>query len=83
MQARARKLRIFNDEVHSFAKHPQLTEWQMPERRLRANKEYYELPEGFEPMNPEAYRKRFWHMMSPEQREKVLKLEKEQQSELA
>lgn len=78
MQARARKLRIFRSEAHPFVKHPQLAEWEMPERRLRANKDFYDLPEGFEPMNPEAYRKRFWHMMSPTQREQVLRAEQHQ-----
>lgn len=80
-QDRARKLRIFSDEAHAFVEHPQLVEWQMPERRLRPNKEFYELPEGFEPLNPEAYRKRFWHMMSPAQRDRILKIE-QKQSEL-
>ena len=79
MQARARKLRIFPSEAHPFTAHPQLVEWQMPARRLRANKEFYSLPEGFEPMNPEVYKKRFWHMMTPAQREDILSIEKQRQ----
>ena len=66
MQARARKLRIFPDENHPFEKHPQLFQWEMPPRKLRPSKDFYELPdhEDYEPLNPVAYRKRFWHMMN-------------------
>ncbi|KAA6424611.1 MAG: mitochondrial ribosomal L13 [Trebouxia sp. A1-2] len=78
--ARARKLRIFPDEGHPFEKHPQLVAWEMPPRKLRANKEFYDLPEEYEPMNPEAYRKRFWHMMNAAQQQRVLQYEHNQQA---
>ena len=81
LQARARKLRIFPDEGHPFEKHPQLVAWEMPPRKLRANKEFYDLPEEYEPMNPEAYRKRFWHMMNAAQQQRVLQYERNQQAD--
>lgn len=80
LQARARKLRIFPNEGHPFEKHPQLVAWEMPLRKLRANKEFYDLPEEYEPMNPEAYRKRFWHMMNAAQQQRVLQYEHNQQA---
>ncbi len=80
LQARARKLRIFPDEGHPFEKHPQLVAWEMPPRKLRANKEFYDLPEEYEPMNPEAYRKRFWHMMNAAQQQRVLQYQANQQA---
>lgn len=80
MQARARKLRIFPDESHPFAKHPQLVQWEMPPRKLRPSKDFYELPdhEDYEPLNPVAYRKRFWHMMNAAQQQRIVELEKRQ-----
>lgn len=78
MQARARKLRIFPDEGHPFEKHPQLIQWQMPPRKLKPNKDFWELPEDCEPLNPEAYRKRFWHMMNSAQQQRVLDMEARQ-----
>lgn len=50
----------------------------MPPRKLRANKEFYELPDDYEPMNPEAYRKRFWHMMNAAQQQRILELQDKQ-----
>ena len=80
IQDRARKLRIFPGEEHPFKEHPQLVRWEMPPRKLRADKEYYEIPEDFEPMNPEAYRKRFWHMMKPEEQQRILEAEERQKA---
>lgn len=52
----------------------------MPPRRLRPDKDFYEIPEGHESMNPEAYRKRFWHMMSPEQQRRFLEAQEKDQA---
>ena len=81
LQDRARKLRIFAGEDHPFKEHPQLVEWTLPPRRLRPDKDFYEIDEGHEPMNPEAYRKRFWHMMTSEQQQRILELQEKEQSE--
>ena len=62
-QERARKLRIFPDEEHPFAEHPALVPWQVPPRRRRVREPLFQLPEGFQPLNPTAYRKRFGHML--------------------
>ncbi|KAL3154409.1 54S ribosomal protein L13 [Trebouxia sp. C0010 RCD-2024] len=72
--ARARKLRIFPNEGHPFEKHPQLVQWEMPLRKIRPSKDFYELPddEDYEPMNPDAYRKRFWHMMNAAQQQRIM-----------
>ena len=80
MQARARKLRIFPNESHPFEKHPQLVQWEVPPRKLRPSKDFYELPEheDYQPMNPEAYRKRFWHMMNAAQQQRIVQLEQSQ-----
>ena len=66
MQERARKLRIFPDDQHPFANHPQLVPWDVPPRRRRVKEPLFQLPEGFEPLNSTAYRKRFEHMLQPE-----------------
>lgn len=78
MQDRARKLRVFAGEEHPFNGHPQLIPWELPPRKLRPDKDFYEIPEGHEPLNPEAYRKRFWHMMNAEQRQHILEIERKQ-----
>ena len=62
-QERARKLRIFPDEEHPFGDHPGLVPWQMPPRRRRVREALFELPDGFQPLNAVAYRKRFGHML--------------------
>ena len=66
MQARARKLRIFPDSDHPFKNDPRLVTYETPARRLRARESLFELPEGFEPLNQDAYRKRFGHMLPKE-----------------
>lgn len=66
VQERARKLRIFPDDQHPFANHPQLVPWDVPTRRRRVKEPLFQLPEGFEPLNSTAYRKRFEHMLQPE-----------------
>ena len=63
MQERARKLRIFPGEEHPFADHPDLVPWEMPPRRRRVREALFEVPEGYEPLNPTVYRKRFGHML--------------------
>jgi hypothetical protein len=71
-QERARKLRIFPDEEHPFADHPDLVPWQYPPRRRRIKEPLFDVPDGFEPLNANAYRKRFGHMLSPEKLLNVL-----------
>ena len=73
VQERARKLRIFPDEEHPFAQHPLLVPWEMAPRRRRVKEPLFELPEGFEPLNSTAYRKRFEHMLQPEAIAEVVK----------
>ena len=59
-----RKLCIFPEAKHPFEGYPQLVPWSMPERRLRVKEATFEMPEGFQPLNPEAYCKRFRHLLS-------------------
>ena len=66
MQERARKLRIFSDDEHPFEEHPHLVPWEMAPRRRRVKEALFQLPEGFEPLNSTAYRKRFEHMLQPD-----------------
>lgn len=63
----ARKLRIFHGERHDFEGHPSLLPFQMPPRKLREKGELFELPPGFEPLNPQAYFKRFGHRLGKQQ----------------
>ena len=53
-QGRDRKLRIFPSADHPFQDHPRLIGWEPSPRRLRIKEPLFELPEGWEPMNPEA-----------------------------
>ena len=55
----ARKLRIFAGERHAFEAHPDLVPWQAPPRKLRQKGMPFDIPEGYEPFNPEAYHRRF------------------------
>ena len=57
-RAMARKLRIFPGPEHGFEGHPDLVPYKMPPRKLRDKGEVYELPEGFQPFNPEVYWKK-------------------------
>ena len=77
MQERGRKLRIFLDDDHPFVGHPQLVSWHMPPRKLRVKEELFNLPDGFEPLNPDAYRKRFAHMLPKEVLESLLSEQQE------
>ncbi|KAL4426999.1 hypothetical protein ABPG77_009560 [Micractinium sp. CCAP 211/92] len=63
----ARKLRIFPGERHDFEGHPALLAFQMPPRKLREKGELFELPPGFEPLNTQAYFKRFGHRLGKQQ----------------
>lgn len=72
-QARALKLRIFLDDDHPFKDDPRLVEVEPIQRKLRVREPLFELPEGFEPLNQAAYRKRFGHML-PQEVEAALKL---------
>ncbi|KAK9837291.1 hypothetical protein WJX81_003791 [Elliptochloris bilobata] len=60
---RARKLRIFPDEEHPFVGDPRLVPWEAPPRKLRVKEGLFEVPQGFEPLNADAYRKRYGHML--------------------
>ncbi len=73
MQERARKLRIFPDEEHPFVGDPRLVPWEMPPRKLRVKEWLFEVPEGFEPLNADAYRKRFGHLLPDAARELLRK----------
>lgn len=67
VQSMARKLRIFPGERHDFEGHPALLPFQMPPRKLREKGELFELPPGFEPLNTQAYFKRFGHRLGKQQ----------------
>lgn len=54
----ARKLRIFPGDQHDFNDYPDIVPFEMPPRKLKNRGDVTMLPEGFEPMNPEAYYKR-------------------------
>lgn len=62
-QARAKKLRIYPDADHPFKGDPRLVEMVPRPKNLRSKEPLFSLPEGFEPMNRDAYRKRFAHML--------------------
>lgn len=61
-----RKLRIFASEDHPFRDDPRLVPWEIPPRRLRVKEGIFELPDGFEPLNPAIYQRRFGHQLSQE-----------------
>lgn len=42
---------------------PRLVPWAPMQRRLRIKEALFEVPEGFEPLNADAYRKRYGHML--------------------
>lgn len=69
MQSMARKLRIYLDEDHPFDQHPELLKFEMPPRKLREKGDLLVLPEGYEPMNPEAYFKRYGHRLAKQQQQ--------------
>ena len=75
-QERARKLRIFPDEEHPFVGDPRLVPWAPMQRRLRIKEALFEVPEGFEPLNADAYRKRYGHML-PEAAVQALREERD------
>ena len=56
VQSMARKLRIFPGGRHDFEGHPQLLPFTMPPRKLRVKGQLFELPDGFEPFNPQVGR---------------------------
>eukprot|EP00884_Botryococcus_braunii_P021047 jgi/Botrbrau1/7626/Bobra.0159s0074.1 len=60
---RARKLRLFPDEDNPFEKDPRVVPWEPPPRKLRIKERLFELPAGFDPMNRDAYRRRFAHRL--------------------
>ncbi len=66
----ARKLRIFLDERHPFGDHV-LLKFEMPPRKLREKGDLLLLPEGFEPLNPEAYFKRYGHRLAKLQQQQA------------
>lgn len=66
MQIRTKKLRIYPDADHPFKGDPRLVEFEMPPRNVRRKEPLFSLPEGFEPMNRDAYRKRFSQMLPKE-----------------
>ena len=66
LQARMRKLRVFQDTHHPFQDDPRLVPWTMPPRRLRVKESVFNVPEGFAPLNPGAYRRRFGHLLPEE-----------------
>jgi len=68
-RARALKLRIYPDEEHPFKDDPRLVRFEMPPRKLRVQEALFELPEGFHPLNKDAYRRRFSHMLPKEVRD--------------
>lgn len=70
-QARALKLRIYPDAEHPFGDDPRLVKLEPPPRQLRVTEPLLELPEGFEPLNQAAYRKRFGHMLPREMVEEL------------
>ncbi|KAK9801927.1 hypothetical protein WJX73_005542 [Symbiochloris irregularis] len=64
-QARMRKLCIYPDAEHPFDQDT-LVPWTPPERRLRIKEAAFKVPEGFQPLNPAAYTRRFGHLLSNE-----------------
>jgi len=57
--ARARKLRLFAGSEHPFVGDPRLVPWSPPPRKLRVKEATVTLPEGFVPLNPAAFERRF------------------------
>lgn len=79
----ARKLRIFPGERHAFEDHPALTLFEMPPRKLRVKGELFDLPQGFEPFNPQAYYKRFGHRLGKQQQQQAAAAGQQQQQQAA
>ena len=63
LQVRTKKLRIYPDADHPFKGDPRLVEMIPQQKNVRSKEPLFSLPEGFEPMNRDAYRKRFSHML--------------------
>lgn len=80
-KARDRKLRIFADADHPFKDHLRLIAWEPPPRALRRKRPLWELPDGFQPFNPEAYLKRYGHQLSDEKRASIQQLIRESEEE--
>lgn len=59
----ARKLRIYPGPGHDIAS-DDIVDFQMPPRRLRVKGNPLVLPAGYEPLNSEAYWKRYGHMLA-------------------
>ena len=58
--SRARRLRVFAGEAHApFEGDPRLVPWAPPPRTLRVKEAAPELPDGFAPLNAEAFARRF------------------------
>ncbi len=58
--ARARKLRVFAGPDHPFAGDPRLVPWEPPPRKLRVKEDTVVLPDGFVPLNPARFERRFF-----------------------
>jgi len=72
-RAMARKLRIFSGPDHDFVGEPGLVDFKIPARKLREKGSVLVLPDGFEPLNPEMYWKRFGHRIEKMKQEQEQK----------
>ena len=57
--ARARKLRLFAGPDHPFGGDPRLVDWAPSPRQLRVKEASVVLPDGFVPLNPARFERRF------------------------
>ena len=80
-QSMMRKLRIFPAGEHPFADEPNLVPFEMPPRNLRHKGQLFVLPEGWEPLNPEAYNKKFAHRLAKLSPKKLQQLQRETEEE--
>ena len=75
-RAMARKLRIFPGPEHDFENHPALVKQELPPRKIRDKGDIFEVPEGFQPFNPNVYEKKLERLQaSRELRRKMSKKE--------
>lgn len=83
-EARMRKLRIFPGPQHPFAG-VELMPWEMPPRKLQEKGLGWLIPQGFEPVNPQAYAQRIRGsrllVQQPQQQDLLQRQEEEQQQQ--
>lgn len=78
-----RKLRIFPGEQHPFAAEPNLVPFTMPPRQLRRKGPLFVLPDEWEPLNQEAYERKYGHRLAALPAKQLAALRQQANAEVA